>query len=269
MTRAGCTRRRAAPAARALGTHARRPGVAARRRRSRRQEIPGRGRRRSAGFERRSSSAGASERCCCRAGSPARRRWHRHLATRAACRQRLTKRRPSTCQPALRPRARWLPGKCGAPAPGCAPTATPVCRRRARDGGLRDDRPGIEFRRHQVHRRAGDLHAVRPRLVLGVHAREGGQQRRMDVEHRPRRPLEEERAEDAHESGEANDGRVGLNETSHQRLFECRSRVAKPRVLDHCGRNAAVTRMFEAAGIGSIRDHDADPRSQSSILDGA
>ena len=49
---------------------------------------------------------------------------------------------------------------------------------------LHDDRAGIELAGDEVHGRAGDLHAVRERLVLRIDAGERRQQRRMDVEDR-------------------------------------------------------------------------------------
>ena len=47
---------------------------------------------------------------------------------------------------------------------------------------LQHDRPGVEIRVHQMHRRAGDAHAVLERLALRVEAGKRRQQRRMDVE---------------------------------------------------------------------------------------
>ena len=76
------------------------------------------------------------------------------------------------------------------------------------DGALRDDRPVVERRGHEVHGAAVDAHAVRQRAAMGVEPRIRGQQRRMDVEHPPFVAPDELRAEDAHEAREHDE--VGL-----------------------------------------------------------
>ncbi len=48
--------------------------------------------------------------------------------------------------------------------------------------GLQDNRTAVEMLIDQMDRAAGDLHAVSEGLVLGIEAREGGQQRRVDIE---------------------------------------------------------------------------------------
>ena len=59
------------------------------------------------------------------------------------------------------------------------------------DGGLGQHRAGVDAVVDQVHRRAGDLHAVGEGVGDGMRAGEGGQQRRMRVEHRAADLLEE------------------------------------------------------------------------------
>ena len=59
-----------------------------------------------------------------------------------------------------------------------------------RDGSLQDDRAAVQLLIHEVDRAAGNLDAMRPRLILGIETRKGGQQRRMDVENAIRRILE-------------------------------------------------------------------------------
>ena len=44
------------------------------------------------------------------------------------------------------------------------------------------DRPRVQVLVHEVHRAAGDLHAVLQRLVLRVETRECRQQRRMNIQ---------------------------------------------------------------------------------------
>ena len=50
------------------------------------------------------------------------------------------------------------------------------------DRALEDDRAGVDPFVDEVDRHAEDLHAVLDRLLDRAHAREGGQQRRVDVE---------------------------------------------------------------------------------------
>ena len=72
-----------------------------------------------------------------------------------------------------------------------------------RHRGLQHDRTGVELAGHEMDGRAGDLHAVLERLALRVDAGERRQQRRVDVEDRVREGVEQRRADEPHEAGEA------------------------------------------------------------------
>ena len=50
------------------------------------------------------------------------------------------------------------------------------------NGSLDDDGSVVEVLVHEVNGAAADLHAVFERLVLRIQAREGGEQRRVDVQ---------------------------------------------------------------------------------------
>ena len=63
---------------------------------------------------------------------------------------------------------------------------------------LEDDRPGVDPLVHEVDGDAEDLDAVVERLLDRAHARERGQQRRMDVDDPQREGGEERRAEQLH-----------------------------------------------------------------------
>ena len=71
-------------------------------------------------------------------------------------------------------------------------------------GRLLDDRSPIELAGHEMNGNAGDAYAVFDRLPLRFETREGRQERRMDVQNPLRKRVEEGRAYDTHETGEAN-----------------------------------------------------------------
>ena len=72
-----------------------------------------------------------------------------------------------------------------------------------RNRRLQDDRPAVELGGHQMHGRAGHPDAVLERLTLRVEAGKRGQQRRVDVEDAVRKRVEQRRADQPHEAGEA------------------------------------------------------------------
>lgn len=76
-----------------------------------------------------------------------------------------------------------------------------------RYGLLREHRAGIDTRIDKVHRRPGDLHAVRQRVRNGMRAGKRRQQRRMGIDDPTTEPFEEARAEQLHEAGR--DDQVG------------------------------------------------------------
>ena len=96
---------------------------------------------------------------------------------------------------------------------------------------LHDDRTRIELAGDEVHGRAGDLHAVLERLLLGIDAGERRQQRRMDVEHGVRKGVEQPRADQTHETGEADEADAARSRSSCASRRSKSSRVANARWL--------------------------------------
>ena len=75
-----------------------------------------------------------------------------------------------------------------------------------RHGRLGDDRAGIEFRHHEMHRAAVEKHAFRERPLVGVGAPEKREEGRVDVEHPalPSRSTKPGR-QNPHEAGKADE----------------------------------------------------------------
>ena len=78
-----------------------------------------------------------------------------------------------------------------------------VVARLKRHRALQYDRPVVQVLIDEVHGAAADLHAVVEGLPLRVHAGEGRQQRRMDVEDPRGELLDEPRRQQAHVAGQA------------------------------------------------------------------
>src|SRR5262245_3572088 len=74
-----------------------------------------------------------------------------------------------------------------------------------RYGRLRDDWTTIELGCHQMHRDAADADAVRERLPLRLQAGKSRQKRRVNVENGVRERIEQRPANQAHESGQADE----------------------------------------------------------------
>jgi hypothetical protein len=135
-----------------------------------------------------------------------------------------------------------------------------------RHRALHDDRSGIELAGDQMHGGAADLHAVGDGLPLRLEAGKRRQQRRMDVEDRIRKRVEERRADDAHITGQAHQTDIACAQLARQRLV-----VVDP------GRPAAMAdadrldprraRALERAGAFDIRDHDGNRRVEASVCD--
>ena len=80
---------------------------------------------------------------------------------------------------------------------------------------------------HEVHGRAGDLGAVVERLPLGVQAREGRQERGVDVEAPPGEGPHVDRREDPHEARRGTSGRPARAVSSRTSARSNDSRSAK------------------------------------------
>ncbi len=131
--------------------------------------------------------------------------------------------------PRSRPAApRWRgppPAAAGAPRPGCAPAATPRRRPRARSTaawamiGPVSTPLSTKCTVHPV-----DLHARLERLALRAHARERGQEGRVDVDDAAGEGAQHLVAQHAHEAGQHD--QIGLlrAQAGHQRAVEAGAR---------------------------------------------
>ena len=120
-----------------------------------------------------------------------------------------------------------------------------------RHGGLRDDRSAVELAGDEVHRHAGDLHAVRQRLLRRVHAWERRQQRRMDVENRVGIRVEERLAEQPHESRQADERDAMRVELRDEGALEELARRERAVIDRHCG-NPGRLRAREPCASGRL-----------------
>jgi hypothetical protein len=125
------------------------------------------------------------------------------------------------------------------------------------DGGLRDDGTGVGAAIDQMHGAAGDPHAVLEGLTLRVDAREGRQERRVDVDDVHREGVEHHVREQAHEPCQDDPfGPVGAQGLHHGRVEGATALVM--RVIDDDGRNAGGARPVDRPGAGDVRDDDGD-----------
>ena len=135
-----------------------------------------------------------------------------------------------------------------------------------RHAGLHDDRAGIELAGDEVHGRSGDLHAVPERLLLGIDAGERRQQRRMDVEHGVRKRVEQPRADQTHETGEADEADAALAQFLRQPRVEIVAR-GELAMADDERFDARVAGEVEPTGVGAVRDDDRDARVELAARD--
>ena len=127
-----------------------------------------------------------------------------------------------------------------------------------RHGGLRDQWPGFDFRHHQVHAGAMDLHPGRQCARVGVEPLEGGKERRMDVDH-PAVPLPHEPGrEQPHESRQAHDLDAMTLEARLQCALERLAVLAVVAVIDHRRGDAGRGRTLEAGRVRQVGEHEGD-----------
>ena len=124
-------------------------------------------------------------------------------------------------------------------------------------GGLRHDRPGIEFRHDVVHGAAVQAHAGFKCPLVGVGALEQRQQGGVDVDHPACPGLDEGVGEDAHEAGQHDQLDARPLQFRLKRGVEARP-VGKRLVVDGAGRDAGLPRAVEAGGVGAVREHEHD-----------
>ena len=101
-----------------------------------------------------------------------------------------------------------------------------------RNDPLQDDDAVIQMLVDEVHRAAGDLHAVVEGLGLRLEAGEGGQQRRMNVEDAVGEGVDEFRREQAHVAGQADQ----IHVVRAQGGRACRGRARRGGGLSRRGR---------------------------------
>ena len=124
---------------------------------------------------------------------------------------------------------------------------------------LHHDRAASSSRGHEVHGRAGDLHAVLERLALRVDAGERRQQRRVDVEDRVRERVEERRADQPHEAGEADERDAARAQLVRDRARRTSSRDGERAVIDDERLDARPPRHASSpAALAPVRDDDGD-----------
>ena len=122
---------------------------------------------------------------------------------------------------------------------------------------LKHDRPGVDALVDEVHGDAEDLDAVLDGLLDRAHAREGGQQRGMDVEDPVGEARHEARVEDRHVAGEDDE----LDALGLEPIGDCGIALGPRAVLraqEYARRNAGRRRPGQRRRrrlIAGYRDH--------------
>ena len=121
---------------------------------------------------------------------------------------------------------------------------------------LDDDRPGVDLGPGEMHRAAGEAAAGGEHTLMGLEAREGRQQGRMDVDHPVRPVLEERRRQDPHEACVADEvDAVGMQHAGEVGLEALAVGVALVR-HDH-GRDAGGGTCNVAVSVSRRRQPEA------------
>src|SRR5215475_9286641 len=123
---------------------------------------------------------------------------------------------------------------------------------------LHYDGAGVGLGNHEMHGRAGNLHARLQRLAMRVEARERRQQRGMDVEHPAIPALHELGREQPHEAAQTNQLDAMLPELLLQHRLERAAVLAERLALDDLGRDAAGFGALEAGGLRTVGNHHGD-----------
>ena len=125
---------------------------------------------------------------------------------------------------------------------------------------LQHDWAAVKFGAHQVHRRPGPFHAVFPRLILRVDSRKCGQQRRMNVDDRLRKSVQEHFREQPHEPGEADQPDVSRLQLSRELevVGLTRGKPLRVGVIEHHGLKAGLARPRQAGGSRPVGNDDGN-----------
>lgn len=122
-----------------------------------------------------------------------------------------------------------------------------------RYASLGDDRSGVEFRRDPVYARAVLGVAGFQRPGMRIQAAVLRKQRRVNVDHAPRVPLDEFGRQHAHETGQGNQFRPVAGDGFAQRRFEFGS-PGKRSARQHRGVDGSFCGALEAGGR-TVGDH--------------
>ena len=126
---------------------------------------------------------------------------------------------------------------------------------------------GVEVRVHQVYGGAREADAVLEGLALGVETGERRQKRRVDVQDAVGKRVHERRAEQPHETGQADQLHVARAQVVDQDGFV--GLAGGPAlVVAHDRLDAGQSRALEAERVGAIRDDDGEARVEPSVADG-
>src|SRR4029453_9549665 len=129
--------------------------------------------------------------------------------------------------------------------------------RQHRHRGLGDDRAGIEVGRDKMYRAAADAGAGIDRLLLHAQAREGRQQRGMDVDDAVLPVRRKPRALDAQEAPQRHQSDTTLLQLGRDGAIEALA-VGKALVRDNRRRNACVLRKLQSRRPGNVAHNDGD-----------
>src|SRR5215208_1935159 len=116
---------------------------------------------------------------------------------------------------------------------------------------LKDDGTTVEFSGDEMNGDSRELHAVLPRLILGVDAGECGKQRWMNVENGVRESTDEHRAQEAHEASQTHKRDLSRFQLTDQLVVEILTRRERllVGVVEHEGLDSCVFGALESGRI--------------------
>ena len=145
--------------------------------------------------------------------------------------------------------------------------AVAVDRRRHVDRRLQQDRAGVDPLVDEVDGDAGDLHAVVERVARSRRAREGGQQRRVDVDDAIGEAREEAGAQQRHVARRARPARRPAPASQSAIASVARRAVRDTRRAGRRARHAGRRRAFQRRRLGLVGRHrdDRRPRAMDAV----
>ena len=124
-----------------------------------------------------------------------------------------------------------------------------------RDDFLKDDGAAIKLNGYQVHGNAGVFHPVLPCLILSVHPRKRGQQRRVNIQNSVWKRLDKDRAKQSHKPSQAdqlNIPRLQLLTHEFAVIFFARWKPRLVQMVENDDVQACLTCSVNSNGIGPI-----------------